>query len=90
MACSRSSLVHCTSSVLSGYADASVRRAQWMDLYIAFSRSCHSCCRFFRASCVMKEGNFVKELSTVETDMARVVIVDNSPIAYALNRGEPY
>jgi TFIIF-interacting CTD phosphatase-like protein len=38
----------------------------------------------------MKEGNFVKELSTVETDMARVVIVDNSPIAYALNRGAPY
>jgi CTD nuclear envelope phosphatase 1 len=36
-------------------------------------------------SCTQVDGNFIKNLSVTKEDPSKVFIVDNSPIAYALN-----
>jgi len=43
------------------------------------------CRRFFRQACVDRNGNLVKDLSQVRSDLSQVVIVDNSPTAYSLH-----
>ena len=40
--------------------------------------------RLFRSSCKVEQGNFIKDLSEVRSDLSQVVIVDNSPVAYSL------
>ncbi|CAO3647142.1 unnamed protein product [Mucor fragilis] len=40
--------------------------------------------RFFRQSCVLKNGNFLKDLTLAEQDLCKVCLVDNSPIAFDL------
>eukprot|EP01107_Rhizomastix_libera_P018476 TRINITY_DN95_c6_g1_i1.p1 TRINITY_DN95_c6_g1~~TRINITY_DN95_c6_g1_i1.p1 ORF type:complete len:427 (-),score=103.10 TRINITY_DN95_c6_g1_i1:278-1558(-) len=40
--------------------------------------------RLFRDSCVYSDGNFLKDLSTIEPDLSRIFIIDNSPQAYSL------
>lgn len=35
----------------------------------------------------MRGGNYLKDLTLVEPDLAKVCIVDNSPMAYILNSG---
>lgn len=42
--------------------------------------------RYYRQSCVNKSGCYVKDLKTVCGDLSKVIIIDNSPIAYSLNR----
>jgi len=42
--------------------------------------------RYYRQSCVNKSGAYLKNLHTVCKDLSKVVIVDNSPIAFSLNR----
>ncbi|KAH8923122.1 NLI interacting factor [Atractiella rhizophila] len=42
--------------------------------------------RYFRDSCTLdRGGSYVKDLSLVEEDLARVALVDNSPVSYAKN-----
>ncbi|KAF7977640.1 hypothetical protein HWV62_3054 [Athelia sp. TMB] len=42
--------------------------------------------RFFRDSCTqLPNGSYTKDLSVVEEDLARVCLVDNSPISYRIN-----
>ncbi|GAA5895367.1 hypothetical protein JCM5296_002388 [Sporobolomyces johnsonii] len=42
--------------------------------------------RLFRAQCLARNGSYVKDLSVVEKDLARVCLVDNSPVSYAINQ----
>lgn len=41
--------------------------------------------RMFRQHCIMKNGNYVKDLTIVNTNLADVLIVDNSPAAYSIH-----
>ncbi|CAO3637956.1 unnamed protein product [Cunninghamella echinulata] len=40
--------------------------------------------RYFRQSCVARDGNYLKDISLAESDLSKVCLVDNSPIAYDL------
>jgi len=42
--------------------------------------------RYYRQSCVNKAGSYIKDLQTVCKDLSKVVIVDNSPLAYSFNK----
>lgn len=44
--------------------------------------------RFFRDSCIERNGTFVKDISKVAPKgLKRTVIIDNSPVAYSMNKG---
>lgn len=43
---------------------------------------------FFRPSCTQRGRMYIKDLTKVCPDLARVAILDNSPIAYAFHAGE--
>lgn len=40
--------------------------------------------RFFRDSCIAREGIFLKDLTLIEPDMSRVCLLDNSPCSFLL------
>lgn len=40
--------------------------------------------RIFRQDCIKRNGNFVKDLTIVNPNLANVLIVDNSPAAYSI------
>jgi len=42
--------------------------------------------RYYRQSCVHRAGSYIKDLQTVCKDLSKVVIIDNSPIAYSYNK----
>jgi len=42
--------------------------------------------RYYRQSCTNRDGSYLKNLHTVCRDLSRVVIVDNSPVAFSLNK----
>jgi len=42
--------------------------------------------RYYRQSCVNKSGCYVKDLKTICRDLSNVIIIDNSPVAYSLNK----
>eukprot|EP00871_Galdieria_phlegrea_P001938 jgi/Galph1/2745/GphlegSOOS_G1389.1 len=41
--------------------------------------------RYFREHCIQVGNNFIKDISIIEPDLRKIVIVDNSPAAYALH-----
>ncbi|MCJ1243445.1 Nuclear envelope morphology protein 1 [Trapelia coarctata] len=38
--------------------------------------------RYYRQHCTFRNGAYIKDLSSVEPDLSRVVILDNSPLSY--------
>ncbi|TMW68421.1 hypothetical protein Poli38472_005889 [Pythium oligandrum] len=40
--------------------------------------------RFFRESCQMRKGMFLKDLRVVRSDMSRVILVDNNPVSFLM------
>ena len=42
--------------------------------------------RFFRQHCVFNEGKYIKNLEVIGLDLKDLIIVDNNPISYSLNK----
>ena len=45
--------------------------------------------RFYRQHCTFRNGAYIKDLSSVEPDLRRVMILDNSPLSYIFHEGKP-
>ncbi|KAI9486399.1 MAG: CRE-SCPL-2 protein [Benjaminiella poitrasii] len=61
---------------MSEYADLVI---DWLDQDQSYISQ-----RYFRQSCILKDGNFLKDISIAESDLSKVCLVDNSPAAFAL------
>lgn len=46
--------------------------------------------RYYRQHCTLRNGAYVKDLSSVEPDLSRVMILDNSPLSYIFHEGAFY
>ncbi|KAI8361806.1 NLI interacting factor-like phosphatase-domain-containing protein [Choanephora cucurbitarum] len=57
------------------YADPVI---DWLDQEHLISQ------RLFRQSCVLKNGNYLKDVTLAEKDLCKVCLVDNSPVAFDL------
>ncbi|KAI8997530.1 NLI interacting factor, partial [Pilobolus umbonatus] len=57
------------------YADPVI---DWLDQDSVISQ------RFFRQSCIVRNGNFLKDLTLAEDDLRKVCLLDNSPVAFDL------
>ena len=44
--------------------------------------------RFYRQHCTFRNGAYIKDLSSVEPDLSKVMILDNSPLSYIFHEGE--
>lgn len=44
--------------------------------------------RYYRQHCTFRNGAYIKDLSSVEPDLSRVCILDNSPMSYIFHEGE--
>ncbi len=44
--------------------------------------------RYYRQHCTYRNGAYIKDLSSVEPDLSRVCILDNSPMSYIFHEGE--
>ncbi|KAH6968358.1 NLI interacting factor-like phosphatase-domain-containing protein [Fusarium avenaceum] len=42
--------------------------------------------RYYRQHCTFRQGAFIKDLSSVESDLSRVMILDNSPLSYLFHQ----
>lgn len=45
--------------------------------------------RYYRQHCTYRQGAYIKDLSSVEPDLSKVMILDNSPLSYLFHEGEP-
>lgn len=43
--------------------------------------------RYYRQHCTFRNGAYIKDLSSVEPDLSKVVILDNSPMSYIFHEG---
>ena len=43
--------------------------------------------RYYRQHCTYRNGAYIKDLSSVEPDLSRVMILDNSPLSYIFHEG---
>lgn len=41
--------------------------------------------RYYRQHCTFRNGGYVKDITVVEPDLSRVMIIDNSPVSYTLH-----
>jgi len=46
--------------------------------------------RYYRQHCTFRHGAFIKDLSSVEPDLSKVMILDNSPLSYMFHQGKPH
>lgn len=44
--------------------------------------------RYYRQHCTFRQGAFIKDLSSVEPDLSKVMILDNSPLSYMFHQGQ--
>ncbi len=43
--------------------------------------------RYYRQHCTFRNGAYIKDLSSIEPDLSRVAILDNSPMSYIFHEG---
>lgn len=43
--------------------------------------------RYYRQHCTQRNGAYIKDLSAVEPDLSKVMIIDNSPTSYLFHGG---
>lgn len=61
------------------YADPVI---DWLDQEHKYFRA-----RYYRQHCTYRDGVYIKDLSVVEPDLSKVMIVDNSPTSYIFHKG---
>ncbi|EQK98040.1 nuclear envelope morphology protein [Ophiocordyceps sinensis CO18] len=44
--------------------------------------------RYYRQHCTYRQGAYIKDLSSVEPDLSKVIILDNSPLSYLFHQGK--
>lgn len=44
--------------------------------------------RYYRQHCTFRNGAYIKDLSSVEPDLSKVMIIDNSPLSYIFHEGK--
>jgi len=44
--------------------------------------------RYYRDHCTFRNGAYIKDLGIVESDLSKVMIIDNSPMSYMFNEGQ--
>ncbi|KAK6351752.1 Nuclear envelope morphology protein 1 [Orbilia javanica] len=60
------------------YADPVI---DWLDQEHKYFRA-----RYYRQHCTFRDGVYIKDLSVVEPDLSKVMIVDNSPTSYIFHK----
>lgn len=45
--------------------------------------------RYYRQHCTFRNGAYIKDLSSIEPDLSKVIILDNSPVSYIFHEGKP-
>ena len=47
--------------------------------------------RYYRQHCTNRNGTYIKDISSIEPDLSKVIILDNSPMSYMFHEGtKPY
>ncbi|KAI4156586.1 MAG: hypothetical protein L6R39_001096 [Caloplaca ligustica] len=44
--------------------------------------------RYYRQHCTFRNGAYIKDLNSVEPDLSKVMIIDNSPLSYIFHEGQ--
>ena len=44
--------------------------------------------RYYRQHCTFRNGAYIKDLSSIEPDLSKVMILDNSPLSYIFHEGK--
>ena len=43
--------------------------------------------RYYRQHCTNRNGTYIKDISSIEPDLSKVIILDNSPMSYMFHEG---
>ena len=44
--------------------------------------------RYYRQHCTFRNGAYIKDLSSIEPDLSKAIILDNSPVSYIFHEGK--